>query len=105
MHCLPKVLDKWTPIEHYLGQAEHTFKKDADKECRDLRSVSQASNIMYRVEKVAAPCRERLTTNTRRGGRATRYLTSGYLLRVRGGRLSHPTLSSLETVCSSDCGG
>ncbi len=52
MHCLPRTSDEWTPIEDYLGQAEHTFKKDADIECKALRSISQASNIKYRVKRV-----------------------------------------------------
>lgn len=52
MHCLPRISDEWTPIEDYLGQAEHTSKKDADIECKALRSIACPGNIKYRVNRV-----------------------------------------------------
>ena len=52
MHCLPKISDEWTPIEEYLGQAEHTFKKDADAECKALQSIAWVPNVKYRVDRV-----------------------------------------------------
>ena len=52
MHRLPKVSDEWTPIEDYLGQAEHTFKTDAVIECNALKSQAISSNVQYSVTKV-----------------------------------------------------